>query len=471
MAINYASLKGGYQKLWDTCQVRPESAREVESIANAIAANKNRYSSVSAATGVPWWLIGLMHNMECGMDFTKHLHCGDPLTARTYNVPAGQPKSGKPPFTWEYSATDALLMPGQFKGWTDYSIPAVLYKLEGFNGFGYRNKGINSPYLWSKTTNYSKGKYVSDGKYSATAISQQVGCAAVMKVLANKGLLGGASNTPVVGGDYSLGCVDAGVASGQTLVGVHNPTSQGDALSYALGLHTADRGRAIELRVTIDIASNPNVLELDAQKKFQVKGFAADLDGEYSVEEMFLFFGDTPEAEIIASAPDPNAPKAQVFLHNTIPQTNTATPQGNPPPAGTINERIFKGAIASQGESSRRGPGFGNVACAWCINTLVLPKAGIAQIGSSPDSVDSVEAALTGGRGQLVTPRSATQQGDIVIMGKGSHAHIGVCVAAGGEKILSNSSSKAAFSWVANLQTYDRYYDPSHPCRIYRVLN
>ena len=42
---------------------------------------------------------------------------------------------------------------------------------------------INSPYVWSFTTLYSRGKYVADGKFSASAVSQQCGAAATMKAM------------------------------------------------------------------------------------------------------------------------------------------------------------------------------------------------------------------------------------------------------------------------------------------------
>ncbi len=104
------------------------------------------------------------------------------------------------------------------------------------------------------------------------------------------------------------------------------------------------------------------------------------------------------------------------------------------------------------------------MACAWAINTLVLPKAGVATIGAAPASVASVEEAPKSGRGELIEPRSNCQPGDIIIMG---NAHIGICMAAGGIQVLSNSSSKATFSWESSIEKYDTYYQVS--CKAYRV--
>ena len=47
--------------------------------------------------------------------------------------------------------------------------------VEAFNGFGYRNFGIHSPYLWAGTNNYVAGKYASDGRFVASMVDEQLG--------------------------------------------------------------------------------------------------------------------------------------------------------------------------------------------------------------------------------------------------------------------------------------------------------
>ena len=49
---------------------------EVARAAGRLLRGEERYRTVSNATGVPWQLIGLMHGLECGYDFNKHLHNG-----------------------------------------------------------------------------------------------------------------------------------------------------------------------------------------------------------------------------------------------------------------------------------------------------------------------------------------------------------------------------------------------------------
>ena len=93
------ALRREYQILFDTCQVSSSSASEVERIVRALIGNKARYVSVGAPLGVPWYVVAVIHNMEGSQRFDTHLHNGDPLTARTKQVPAGRPTTGVPPFT------------------------------------------------------------------------------------------------------------------------------------------------------------------------------------------------------------------------------------------------------------------------------------------------------------------------------------------------------------------------------------
>lgn len=179
------ALKTDYQRLFDTCDLRPERMGEIEAILNRIQQGQARYQAVTAATSVPWHVIAVIHQMECGGRFDQHLHNGDPLTARTVHVPANRPATGNPPFTWEDSAADALKLRSMNR-WTDWSLPGVLYELEGYNGFGYRlyHPKTLSPYLWAGSNHYVSGKYVQDGTWSPTAVSKQIGAAVLLRRMA-----------------------------------------------------------------------------------------------------------------------------------------------------------------------------------------------------------------------------------------------------------------------------------------------
>jgi lysozyme family protein len=185
----HPEMKKEYETLWQTCKINANNMPYVSWAANLCVKNKDRYSKVADQVGCPWYVVALLHCMESGFNFNTHLYNGDPLTARTVQYPPGRPKEGNPPFTWEYSALCALREDGvgNIKTW---DIANVLYFCESYNGMGYRNgSGQNttprkrSPYLWSMTNHYEKGKYVADGKFDPNAVSAQAGVGAILKKL------------------------------------------------------------------------------------------------------------------------------------------------------------------------------------------------------------------------------------------------------------------------------------------------
>src|SRR5215469_15940606 len=75
--------------------------------------------------------------------------------------------------------------------WHDWSISGMLYRLEAYNGFGYRirHPEVLTPYLWSYSNHYVSGKYVADGTFSASAISNQCGAAVLLRRMAESGVI------------------------------------------------------------------------------------------------------------------------------------------------------------------------------------------------------------------------------------------------------------------------------------------
>lgn len=177
-----------YQQLFDTCIITASKYPEIDSTVTKIAANQNTYEHVGKPLGIPWYFIGVIHNMEAGLSFKTHLHNGDSLNAKTIQVPKGRPLTGKPPFSWEVSATDALTLEG-FAGLTDWDIPNILRRWELYNGIGYQKRGIHSPYLWSYSNHYTKGKFVQDGRFDAEAVSSQCGAAVLLRRMLEKNII------------------------------------------------------------------------------------------------------------------------------------------------------------------------------------------------------------------------------------------------------------------------------------------
>ena len=167
--------------LWDSMEItKPDLfTQEVA----AILAAQTRYQAVSYSSGVPWQVIGALHQRESSGSFHQHLHNGDSLTARTVHIPKGRPAVGGPPFSWEDSAHDALAYDNLSVSifWGDIGI--TLLNIERYNGMGYRNHGILSPYLWSGTNHYTVGKYSDDGHYDPSLADKEPGCAGMLHLL------------------------------------------------------------------------------------------------------------------------------------------------------------------------------------------------------------------------------------------------------------------------------------------------
>jgi lysozyme family protein len=114
-------------------------------------------------------------------------------SGRPFGNPKAKPNEGPSatnPYTWEESAEDVLRWRGLDK-WSDWSIRGALYKLEEYNGWGYRlyHPEVLSPYLWSFTNKYTKGKYAADGKWDENLVSGQPGAAALLRVMVDAGLV------------------------------------------------------------------------------------------------------------------------------------------------------------------------------------------------------------------------------------------------------------------------------------------
>lgn len=175
-----------YQRLYTSCQLRPERSTEVHRICDRIVKHAARYRDVADRVGAPWFLVGVIHSLESSLSFATHLHNGDALTDYTVHVPRGRPLMGSPPFRWEDSAIDALVMQ-RWDRWRDWSLTGCCYRIEAYNGFGYRKRGVRSPYLWAGSHHEQPGRYVADGVWDASAISKQIGAAVLMHTMESRG--------------------------------------------------------------------------------------------------------------------------------------------------------------------------------------------------------------------------------------------------------------------------------------------
>jgi len=187
----YEKYRDGYLQLFDSCKVRPEHQGTVDWYVSKITNAKYRsaYEKLEDDICIPWYFIGVIHALEASFNFEAHLHNGDPLTRRTVQVPAGRPEKWDPPGDWQASAKDALDYE-KFTEHLDWNLARMLFRLETYNGFRSRElHNINSPYLWSFSNHYTKGKFVADNVWSATTVSQQCGAAVMIREMVSKNVV------------------------------------------------------------------------------------------------------------------------------------------------------------------------------------------------------------------------------------------------------------------------------------------
>jgi lysozyme family protein len=191
-APKFEDVAEGYRTLFRTCVIRTDMFSQVKWYSDKLVdpARRERYQRIEDEICVPWYFVGIIHGMECGFDFNKHLHNGDPLKGRTVQVPKGRPQVWNPPTDWHSSAVDALRY-DKFADLTDWDLARMLYRWEAYNGWRSRLLyNINTPYLWSFSNHYTKGKFVADNVWDANAVSKQCGAAVMLKMIVDGGVVG-----------------------------------------------------------------------------------------------------------------------------------------------------------------------------------------------------------------------------------------------------------------------------------------
>lgn len=178
---NIPALIAASAARWKTCEVLPNRAAEARSVALRLVAlaAKTQYQEVEKTTGVPWYVIAVIHEREADQSWMANLAQGDRWDRVSIHVPRGHG-----PFeSWYDAAVDALEKCAPYAArWKDWSIGGQLTILDLYNGTGYEDYHHEpSPYIWGATNIEQIGKYVRDGVYNHSVWDTQLGCAAMLK--------------------------------------------------------------------------------------------------------------------------------------------------------------------------------------------------------------------------------------------------------------------------------------------------
>ena len=204
----------------------------------------------------------------------------------------------------------------------------------------------------------------------------------------------------------------------------------------------------------VDLINNP---DLAAQPDIAAKIFAYGMkNGAYTSQKLGDYINgnrvDFYNARRIVNGTDRAgliagyAQKYYDAIKSTLADA-TASTSGNcggggaPITAGSINDRIHKSAQDLKGkinQCNNADTSYGKEGCQNAVNQ-VLKHAGLSPMNGL--SITDTEACVSQGRCQKVDPSQA-QPGDILVVDDGaSRGHVGVCMSAGCQTSLSNSSS------------------------------
>jgi lysozyme family protein len=178
--VNMAQLKFDNANRWQSAT----PTRNFVSVANSLVADaaKAQYVTVQNYTGVPWFVIAVIHEREAAQRWDASIAQGDPWNAVSTHTP-----TGRGPFqSWMAAALDSLINCHPYAASNkDWSVGGTLTLLEQYNGLGYAAKDLPSPYIWSGTDQYKSGKFVADHVFRADVIDVQLGCAGLLMAMAN----------------------------------------------------------------------------------------------------------------------------------------------------------------------------------------------------------------------------------------------------------------------------------------------
>jgi lysozyme family protein len=159
-------------------KLSPAQQKDLDAFKAHYTANEAHYQDLANQSGVPAPLIAALHWRESdGGSFDVYLDNGQKLGTPTTIVPKGiSYKKGQ----FDQAAVQALKRQatcqkalGMTKDTTDRSKIAAY--AESWNGLGYADHGMASPYVYAGTNQYTSGLYTSDGVLSPTTVDNRPG--------------------------------------------------------------------------------------------------------------------------------------------------------------------------------------------------------------------------------------------------------------------------------------------------------
>ena len=180
-----------YRTMFDLAEPTKETLPELQDFVSKIQKRVpnstlnliGRYQIIASSiyvgsTMFPWEFVALIHRMEASSDEDKQIMNGGlwkdqsvgsiKVTSFTQSATLNIKE-----FFRKYRTSPKVVLA---------SPESILYWCEAWNGWGYRNKNMHSPYIVAGTLPVD-GKFTEDGKFDPNANTKQVGCALLLKYL------------------------------------------------------------------------------------------------------------------------------------------------------------------------------------------------------------------------------------------------------------------------------------------------
>jgi lysozyme family protein len=182
MTYSFVNLTGEYTRRLAAMIINADQLAECEARAKIILerANAHDQGQVTAATGVSklWWIASF--EREGSSNYTTSPAQGDPINKKSTHIPRGL----GPYENWYDAAIEAYHIDHLDRvGEGNWTWERACYEGEAFNGFGPRNHGRATGYLWSWSNQYTGGKYIRDNVWGSSAVDQQCGMIPLMRCL------------------------------------------------------------------------------------------------------------------------------------------------------------------------------------------------------------------------------------------------------------------------------------------------
>ncbi len=167
----YYNIKQINQKVSD------EYMSQVEDFRKTYKENIDTYTKISKEIDMPRQLIAAIHFRESSCNFESYFQNGDPLGAPTVNEPKGV-------YCETFTESAIMVLKNEYfvNAKNNYSLTAnsrdvasMCAFAETYNGWGYKENGMISPYVFSGTNIYTSGLYVSDRNFDNSFVDGRPG--------------------------------------------------------------------------------------------------------------------------------------------------------------------------------------------------------------------------------------------------------------------------------------------------------